>query len=315
MRDIVDLLLLSVLWGAAYLFMRAAVPSFGAAPLAAVRLGLAALLLLPLLAWRGGLGALRLNIRHWLVIGLPGTALPFLLLTQASLHITAGLVAVLNATAPLFSALFSHLAGRERLTSWRWAGLAVGIVGVALLTAGNVSFKSVAGPLAVAAVLLCSVIWGLNANYARQHLPTMDALTMTVGSLSVAALGLAPFAIATWPAEPPGLRAWAEVVFLGIGSSGLGMLMYFRLLRRIGAVRALAVTFLNPVVATVAAAGYLGENITVQMVVGGGVVLLGTALSLGLIGPRPAPVARPTGDGVTQRTAPHDDGTDTAGRR
>jgi len=78
------------------------------------------------------------------------------------------------------------------------------------------------------------------------------------------------------------------MAFLGIASSGLGMLMYFRLLHRIGAVRAMSVTFLSPLVAMVSGALYLGEALTLQMVAGCAVVLLGTALSLGLIrGPVP----------------------------
>ena len=79
-------------------------------------------------------------------------------------------------------------------------------------------------------------------------------------------------------------RAWAEMAFLGLLSSGLGMWMYFRLLRRIGTVPAMSVTFLSPLVAMVSGALYLGEAITLQMVAGCAVVLLGTALSLGLIG-------------------------------
>ena len=78
--------------------------------------------------------------------------------------------------------------------------------------------------------------------------------------------------------------------FLGVASSGLGFLMYFRLLRRIGPVRAMSVTFLNPVVAMAAGVWYLGEGVTVQMIGGGAVVLFGTALSLGMIG-RSAPKA------------------------
>ena len=74
------------------------------------------------------------------------------------------------------------------------------------------------------------------------------------------------------------------MAFLGVASSGLGMWMYFRLLRRIGTVPAMSVTFLSPLVAMVSGALYLGEAITLQMVAGCAVVLLGTALSLGLIG-------------------------------
>ena len=128
------------------------------------------------------------------------------------------------------------------------------------------------------------VAWGLGANYARKHLPSVDVMVMTVGSLTAASLFLAPFAWVSWPAENPSPRAWAELAFLGVASSGLGFLLYFRLLRRIGPVRAMSVTFLNPVVALASGALYLGEAVTPQMVLGGAVVLLGTALSLGLIG-------------------------------
>lgn len=289
-RDVVELLLLSVLWGAAYLFMRAAVPSFGPAPLIATRLALAVLALLPLLLLRGGWPALRAHPRQMLVLGLPYTALPFMLLGYASLHITAGLIAVLNATAPLFAALIAHFVLKEHLGRWRAAGLFIGFVGVIVLMWGSGSFKSGSGVLAVLAVLGTALLWGLGAHYARRRLPSVDALVMTVGSLAVASIFLAPFAWASWPAANPSPRAWAELAFLGVASSGLGILMYFRLLNRIGPVRAMSVTFLSPVVAMTSGALYLGEAVTVQMLAGGAVVLLGTALSLGLIPRKPRPV-------------------------
>ena len=61
-RDVIELLVLSVLWGGAYLFTRAAVPAFGPAPLVSMRLGIAALMLLPILFWRGGWPQLRANL-------------------------------------------------------------------------------------------------------------------------------------------------------------------------------------------------------------------------------------------------------------
>jgi len=123
----------------------------------------------------------------------------------------------------------------------------------------------------------------------------VDPMVTTAGSLAAASLFLAPLAWATWPSTPPSARAWAEMAFLGIASSGLGMWMYFRLLGRIGAVRAMSVTFLSPLVAMVSGALYLDEALTLQMVAGCAVVLLGTALSLGLIkgpGSKAAPSTR-----------------------
>jgi drug/metabolite transporter (DMT)-like permease len=292
-QDVFELCVLSLLWGAAYLFMRAAVPAFGPAPLIALRLGLAALLLLPLLIWRGGMPALRAHPRQLLMLGIPLTALPFVLLAYASLHITAGLVAVLNATAPLFAALIAHYFLKERLGAWRALGLVVGFAGVGALMWGSVSFKSGSGLLAVLAVLVCSAFWSVGANYTRKYLHGVDAMVITVGTLLAASVFLAPFAWATWPSQAPSARAWAELAFLGVASSGLGFLLYFRLLRRIGPVRAMSVTFLNPVVAMASGAVYLGESVTLQMAFGGAVVLLGTALSLGLIGPKPVAAAVP----------------------
>jgi drug/metabolite transporter (DMT)-like permease len=291
-RDVVELLLLSVLWGAAYLFMRAAVPAFGPAPLIALRMAIAVAVLLPLLLWRGGVAQLAARPLALLVLGVVFTALPFLLLGFAAQHLTAGLLAVLNATAPLFAALLAHFAFHERLGLWRSAGLVIGFAGVALLTADNVSFRSADGLLAVGAVLATSALWSVGANFTRRRFGAIDNLALTVSSLAVASLAAAPLAAVTWPAEPPPLRAWIELAFLGVASSGLGFLLYYRLLRRIGTVRAMSVTFLNPVVALVAGVLYLGEVVTWHTVAGAAVVLVGTALSLGLW--PGAPAARAT---------------------
>ncbi|MFO1296486.1 MAG: DMT family transporter [Rubrivivax sp.] len=284
-RDVVELLLLSVLWGGAYLFTRAAVPAFGPAPLVALRFGIAALVLLPIVAWRGMLPQLWAQPRTLFIMGVPFTALPFLLMTWGALHITAGASAVLSATAPMFAALIARFVMKERLGRWRAAGLGVGFAGVVwLVSGGPLSMRSAAGALAVAAVLGRAMLWSVGATWTRKHAAGVGALLSTIGALAAASLALAPLAWTTWPAQPPGARAWAEMAFLGLGSSGLGMLMYFRLLRRIGAVRAMSVTFLTPLVAMVSGSLYLGEALTASMLGGCAVVLLGTAMSLGLVG-------------------------------
>jgi drug/metabolite transporter (DMT)-like permease len=184
----------------------------------------------------------------------------------------------------MFAAVQNHLLGRERLNPTRTVGLLIGLAGVVLLMWGDVAVKSDGGALAVLAVLATAVLWGAGANYTRSHLGAANPLVISVGSLFAASLFLTPFAWHAWPVQPPSGRAWAEVLFLGVLSSGLGFLMYFRLLRNIGPVRAMSVTFLNPLVAIFAAALYLDEVVTLQMLAGCAVVLFGTALSLGLIG-------------------------------
>jgi drug/metabolite transporter (DMT)-like permease len=280
--DVLSLLALSFLWGGAYLFMRSAVSSFGPAALISLRMGIAAAVLLPLLFWRGSVAQLWARPVPMLVLAVPLTAFPFLMLGFAAQHLTAGMLAVLNATAPLFGGLLAHYVLKEHLGPWRAFGLVLGFAGVAVLAWGGVAFKSTLGLLAVGAVLITSALWAVGANYIKRRLAALDALVLTVGSLALASLALAPMAMATWPSAMPPAKAWAEMAFLGLASSGLGFLLYFRMLRRIGPVRTMSVTFLNPVVATVSGALYLGEGVTLQTLVGGVVVLAGTAISLGL---------------------------------
>jgi drug/metabolite transporter (DMT)-like permease len=283
---VAQLLLLSLLWGGAYLFMRSSAPAFGAMPMIFLRMALASLLVLvPLTLWRGGFATIRLRWREIAVFGLAFTALPFAGLGWAALSISAGMLAVLQSSAPIFAALVAAVWLHERITPVRAAGLVVGLAGVALLVWDKVGVRESAG-LAILVTLAVTVLWGVSSNYARVRLAGVDALSLTTGSIGVSALARAPFAGFAWPAHDPGPRAWAEVAFLGIASSGFGFLLYFRLLRAIGAVRATSVTFLNPLVAMASASVYLGEPVTARMIAGCAVILAGTALTLGLV-PRP----------------------------
>ena len=117
--------------------MRIAVPEFGAIPLIAARVGIAALFLIPVLARRGGLRDLRRNAAGQSLLGAINSAIPFSLFAYAVLSVTAGFAAVLNSTAPLFGALVAFVWLRERLAPIRVAGLIVGFAGVLVLVWGR----------------------------------------------------------------------------------------------------------------------------------------------------------------------------------
>jgi len=283
---VVQLVALSLIWGSAYLFMRASAPTFGAAPMIFLRMALGStLVLLPLTLWRFGPGPLLRNWRELLVFGVAFTAVPFLGLGFAALSISAGLLAILQSAAPLFAALVARVWLGEPIAGSRAAGLAIGFAGVAMLVWDRVGVREDAG-LAILVTLAVTALWGVSSNYARKRLQAVDPVVLATGSIGVAALVLAPLAALEWPVQSPGPRAWAEVLFLGVAASGVGFLLYFGLLSKIGAVRATSVTFLNPVVAMGTAALYLGEPVTLRMVVGCAVIVTGTALTLGLL-PRP----------------------------
>ena len=285
-RDIADLLLLAALWGGSFPFMRVAVPEFGPLALIAVRVGVAATLLLPMWA----LSRPRIPwVRHaWplLWVGLFNSALPFTLFAYATLTVTAGFAAILNATAPLWGAVIAHYWLRERLTPWRVLGLALGLAGVGALVWGKTSFAAGGSGWAIVAAIAATLSYGWAACYARRALSGVDALTVATGSQLGAALVLAPLAVWTWPASSPSTTAWVSVIVLGVACTALAYILYFRLIANVGAARAIAVTFLVPLFAVAWGGLWLGEALTARMVVGGVVVLAGTALAVGLIRPR-----------------------------
>lgn len=297
-RDLADLLLLAAIWGSSFLFMRLAAPAFGPVALAFIRVLGAAALLLPILAWRGELGALR---RHWRplgMLGLSNSALPFLCFGYAALTLPAGLSSVFNAATPLATALIGWLWLGDALNRWRGLGLALGFAGVAglalhkSLTTGQTGGLALDGPtaLAIAACLAGTLLYGQAANYARRHLQGVPAMAMAAGTQAAAALALALPAAASLPAQMPGPTQWAMAAALAVLCSGLAYILYFRLLSRVGPTSAASVTFLIPVFASAWGALLLGEVLTTAMLVGGTVILAGTALVLGLW-PRPARAA------------------------
>ena len=241
--QVAQLLALALVWGGAYLFMRASAPAFGAAPMAFLRMLLgSALVLLPLMLWRTGLRPLLQHWRKLAVMGVVFTALPFLGLGFAALSISAGMLAILQSAAPLFAALVARIWLGETIGRRRALGLAIGFAGVALLVWDKVGIREDAG-VAVLVTLLVTALWGVSSNYARVKMQGIDPIVSAAGSIGIAAVVLLPIAVATWPVQMPPTRAWFEVLFLGIAASGLGFVLYFRLLAQVGAVRATSVTF------------------------------------------------------------------------
>ncbi|MEY4908450.1 MAG: hypothetical protein RL260_2168 [Pseudomonadota bacterium] len=282
-RDFADLTLLAALWGGSFLFMRYAAPAFGALPLMWLRVAIATVCLLPLLVWRGQVGALRERIGVVTVMGLFNSAIPFVLIAWATLSITAGLASILNATVPIMTALIGAVWLRDRLGAGRAAGLVIGMAGVVLLAADKADFKPGGSGWALLAMVAATACYGFAANVTKRYLTGVPPMVNAAGSQTVSAVALTPFALWTWPAQTPGALAWGAAVALGIGCTAVAYVLFFRLIERIGASRAVTVTFLVPVFGTLWGALFLGESVTLPMLLGGAVVLVGTGLSTGVI--------------------------------
>jgi len=294
-RDLADLVLLAALWGASFLFIRLGALEFGAVPLAALRCLGAALFLLPILLLRGQGAALRARWRALAWVGVVNSALPFSLYGVALLAINAGLSAIFNAATPLWAAAIGALWLHERLGRTRVLGLCIGLAGVAGLAWSKAGFSAnehgVSAALAIAACLLATALYGYGGNFTKKHLSGVPPMALATGSQLSAAVLLALPAWLLRPATLPSAIAWVSLALLAILCTGLAYILYFRLIVRTGPTNAAAVTFLIPAFAAVFGWLFLGEAITPSMLIGGAVILAGTALAMGLL-PRGVPLAQ-----------------------
>ncbi|WP_343718668.1 DMT family transporter [Achromobacter dolens] len=282
-RDLLDLLVLAAVWGGSFLFMRLAVADFGPIALIELRVGLAALFLLPIALWRG---KLPLMLSHWkslLVVGTLNAAVPFLLYAYAAQSLGAGFLSVANAITPVWGAVVGWLWFRDKLPWLRSFGLLIGLVGIIVLVWDKLQFQAGGTGPAVLAAVSAPVFYGIAANWTKRFLAGVDALANATGSMIGAALLLLPLALYAWPDTPASLSAWSATVLLAIVCTGAAYIVFFRLIANVGPTGAVSVTFLVPVFGVVWGAWFLDEAITPSIGAGAAIILVGTALALGLL--------------------------------
>ena len=283
--DIANLVLLGAIWGGSFPLLRYAAPQFGPLALIAVRLISAAVVVM--LLWRVG-RELRANWRRLALLGLINTAIPFTLFAFAALLIPAGVNSLLNATTPIFGALIARFWLDERLSLQRWSGILLAFVGVGAIVYETVGFGTIdhtgQGPpwLGVLAGLGAGFLYGLAVCYTRRYLVDLPATVLTAGSIGSATIMLSPLALLAWPATPPTAGAWVAAVVLGLLCTATAYVLYFRLLKNVGAARAVTTTFLIPVFGILWGALFFGERVGGRLLLFCGVVLAGTALATGL---------------------------------
>lgn len=287
--DLASLVSLAALWGASYLFMRVGAGEFGPWALAGARAFGAALLLVPMLAWRrdGSLQALRGAWRQVAVVGIANSALPYLLFAVAAMNINASLSAIFNAATPLYAALIGLAWLGEGIGRQRAFGLALGFAGVLWLVWDSAGFKDGGSSLAVgwsvAACLAATVLYAFSAHYSRQRLGGVPPLAVAAGSQVVAAIALAVPALAWRPQAMPSGPAWLALLGLTVACTALAYVLFFRLIARVGASNTMSVPFLVPAFGVLWGVMFLGEALSADMALGSALIVLGTALTTGVI--------------------------------
>lgn len=283
---IAELFFLAALWGGSFIFMRMTSPILGPIWLIELRVGIAGLALLPLLIYLNCWSEVR---RHWVslfIMGCLNTAIPFSLVAFGSLFLPAGFSSILNATIPLFGVIVAALwqndfeSHKEKLTGRRLVGFILGFVGVTIL----VGWKAIDGTpvfLAVAASLSASMMYAIAASYAKKYLSGVPSLVIASVSLLSAAIFLIPVLPFTVPKIYPTPTIILAVVTLALFSTALAYILYFHLIQAIGSTQTLTVAYLIPLFAMLAGAIFLNEPLTLSMLIGCGLILLGTANAVG----------------------------------
>lgn len=281
--DTLRLLLLSSLWGLSFIFMRVAAPEFGPIPLVLVRMGIGALLLLPLLL---SLRYVRLIWQHkgpLLLLGVINHVLPFSLLALATTRLEAGFTSLINATTPIFTALLGAAFFATPVQRQQYLGLALALLGVYVLSADRLDFALGGDGWFIIAILGATFCYGIAGNYSKTRLGHLPTRVLAAGSSAMSALVLLIPGVLLWPSDPISPMAWGNALALAMLSTTLAFLLYFGLLASAGATAASTVTFLVPVSALLWGYVLLEETLSLQIIAGMVITLLGTAIATKLL--------------------------------
>jgi drug/metabolite transporter (DMT)-like permease len=287
------LFLLAFIWGWSFLFIKVAVQGLTPSTVAWARITLGGVVLYAFVRHQGlRVPTDRLMLRHYTVMAVVGSAVPFTLLAWGEQRIDSALTAVLNASTPLFTAVFAFMAGQERLRRVQILGLAVGVVGVAVaagLGGGDLEGSSIAGSLAAVGAGAC---YGATMTYARRHLVDVPPMLAATGQLLVGAAVLAPIALGTSVASGFSLSPTRvlAITLLGAVGTGFAFLIHYGNIATMGATKASLVTYLIPVVAVVVGVVVLDEPFTWRLPIGGALTVAGIAAVTSMRAARAAPV-------------------------
>ena len=294
-RHFLQLVLLSALWGASFLFIRIASPLLGPQVMAALRIGLATLTLMAIMRVAGE----RWPWHHWrelFGLGALTVALPFLHYAWAALHLPAGYSSLLNTMAVPFGVLAAAWMKEDTLSTRKWLGCACGFAGVALIVQLGPLDPT---PVLLAAALACitaSACYGISTTWMKRATQRMSPLAIAAGIHAAALVLLLPGAVWNLPQAQFTPLALAVVAVMGVVTSGLAYWLNLRVLTQVSPVAAMSSAFMIPLFGVAWGHLFLDEALGPGMLWGGALVLVATGLVTGFNPLRWLSALRPRGD-------------------
>ena len=276
-RSLLLFVAMSVIWGVPYLFIRIAVSDLSPVVLVFARTAIGAMILLPIVVWRGELRGLFKSWVPLLAFAAVEIGIPWVMLAGAEQKITSSLAGLLISAVPLVGVVIAtSLGNREHLGVASIGGLLLGVVGVSAIVGFDLRASDWVALLEIGVVVVGYAVGPVIIARYLKGLPSMAVIAV---SLAACAIVYLPFAALQWPRSVPPMDTLISVAVLAVVCTALAFVLFFALIAAIGPVRATVITYINPAVAALLGVTVLRENFTFGMAVGFVLVIAGSVLA------------------------------------
>lgn len=269
---------LAAVWGASFMFMRVGTPELGAYAFSGLRVGIAGLILLPILLKPKHLKEYK---KYWLklsLVGILNTGIPFMLFTVATYQLSAGISSVINASVPMMTGVIAHFFFKDYLSKQQFLGLIIGILGVVLLMFDGL--QAGGSIWAFIAALSACVCYALSSNLAKRYFSGISPMTIASSGLLASGIVMLPIVIGTFPQNTISWTAWGSVFAIAVLSTAIAMIVYYQLIQLLGPTKTSMLTLFIPLFGIFWGVLLLGESVSSWMFLGTVVILLGTGLTI-----------------------------------
>ena len=264
--------ILGAVWGSAFMFIKIATPELGPIALVNIRLAVAGLIFIPFLLQQKYLKHFRRNFKNILVLSVINTALPFSLFAYASLESSSNMLSILNGTTAIMAVVISTIWLKIRLNFFQIMGVFIGLFGIIVLANPDNVYISMKATIFCLSAAFC---YALSANYIQKFAYKTNTIVLIGWSLVIASVLLLPITFFNLPSQLPSNNVIFSILWLGVISTGVAFLGYVRLIEKVGAVKTATVAYFIPVFGVIWGYVFLGEPITLQILIGMILILIG----------------------------------------
>ena len=264
--------ILGAVWGSAFMFIKIATPELGPIALVNIRLAVAGLIFIPFLLQQKYLKHFRSNLKNILVLSVINTALPFSLFAYASLESSSNMLSILNGTTAIMAVVISTIWLKIRLNFFQIMGVFIGLFGIVVLANPDNVYISMKATIFCLSAAFC---YALSANYIQKFAYKTNTIVLIGWSLVIASVLLLPITFFNLPSQLPSKNVIFSILWLGVISTGVAFLGYVRLIEKVGAVKTATVAYFIPVFGVIWGYVFLGEPITLQILIGMILILIG----------------------------------------